>query len=99
VFIVTIGLFQFLNWLDRAIWGGQQLPNTGVGSKQVSYPSLFPSRRHRLRHHLRCRDHHQVAGHDRPGAGALGVLFFVFNRTKLGLAMRAVASTPTAPSW
>ena len=31
---MTIGLFQFLNWLDGAIWGGQQLPNTGVGSKQ-----------------------------------------------------------------
>jgi branched-chain amino acid transport system permease protein len=42
VFIVTIGLFQFLNWLDGAIWGDQVLPNSGVGSKQPQYPSLFP---------------------------------------------------------
>ena len=92
VFIVTIGLFQFLNWLDGAIWGGQQLPNTGVGSKQVSYPSLFPSAD---------TDFVTIFGAEITikslGTIALvlvlsGVLFLVFNRTKLGLAMRAVAS-------
>ena len=92
VFIVTIGLFQFLNWLDGAIWGGQQLPNTGVGSKQVSYPSLFPSAD---------TDFVTIFGAEITikSLGTIGlvlvlsaVLFFVFNRTKLGLAMRAVAS-------
>lgn len=92
VFIVTIGLFQFLNWLDGAIWGGQQLPNTGVGSKQVSYPSLFPAADD---------DFVTIFGAEITikSLGTIGlvlvlsaVLFFVFNRTKLGLAMRAVAS-------
>ncbi|MBK9970755.1 MAG: branched-chain amino acid ABC transporter permease [Acidimicrobiaceae bacterium] len=92
VFIVTIGLFQFLNWLDGAIWGGQQLPNTGVGSKQISYPSLFPSAD---------TDFVSIFGAEITikSLGTIGlvlvlsaVLFFVFNRTKLGLAMRAVAS-------
>ncbi|MFM2183313.1 MAG: hypothetical protein RJB61_1607 [Actinomycetota bacterium] len=43
VFIVTLGLFTFLNWLAGAIWGGQQLPSSAVGSTQQRFPSLFPS--------------------------------------------------------
>lgn len=92
VFIVTIGLFQFLNWLDGAIWGGQQLPNTAAGSKQLQYPSLFPNKPD---------DFITIFGADIKiqSLGVIGlllvltaVLFAVFNHTKLGLAMRAVAS-------
>lgn len=92
VFIVTIGLFQFLNWLDGAIWGGQSLPNTGVGSKQLQYPSLFPNKPD---------DFVTVFGADIKiqSLGVIGLvlvltalLFLVFNRTRLGLAMRAVAA-------
>lgn len=92
VFIVTVGLFTFLNWLDGAIWGGQQLPNKGVGSTQLRFPSLFPSAP---------EDQWSVFGAsiriERVGILGLvlaisGLLFLLFNRTKFGLAMRAVAS-------
>ena len=43
VFIVTLGLFTFLNWLSGAVWGGQQLPSSAVGSRQLRFPSLFPA--------------------------------------------------------
>jgi branched-chain amino acid transport system permease protein len=94
VFIVTIGLFQFLNWLDGAIWGGQQLPNSAVGSKQQGFPSLFPAK---------STDFFKVFGAAIKvkslcvfGLVLLisGLLFLLFNFTKLGLAMRAVASNP-----
>lgn len=94
VFIVTIGLFQFLNWLDGAIWGDQVLPNSGVGSKQASYPSLFPDQPD---------DFFKIGGaairYQSLGVIALtlvitGLLFLLFNKTKFGLAMRAVASNP-----
>ena len=94
VFIVTIGLFQFLNWLDGAIWGDQVLPNSGVGSKQPSYPSLFPDQPD---------DFFKIGGaairYQSLGVIALtlvitGLLFLLFNKTKFGLAMRAVASNP-----
>ncbi len=92
VFIVTIGLFQLLNWLDGAIWGGQQLPNTGVGSKQVRFPSLFPSKPTDfvtlLGAHIRIQSLGVIAL-----VGVLTVaLFAIFNHTRLGLAMRAVAA-------
>lgn len=92
VFVVTLGLFTFLNWLDGAIWGNQQLPNSGVGSKQLSYPSLFPNAPD---------DFWQPFGvtirYERAGILALvlvitALLFLLFNKTKFGLAMRAVAS-------
>ena len=92
VFIVTLGLFTFLNWLDGAIWGNQNLPNSGVGSKQQSYPSLFPNAPD---------DFTQILGvtirYERIGVLALvlvitALLFLLFNKTKFGLAMRAVAS-------
>ena len=92
VFIVTIGLFQFLNWLDGAIWGGQQLPNTSSGSKQGLYPSLFPNKP---------TDFFTIFGANikYQSVGVLGlvlaigaVLYVIFNYTKLGLAMRAVAA-------
>ena len=92
VFIVTLGLFTFLNWLDGAIWGNQQLPNSGVGSKQAQFPSLFPSEP---------EDKWEIFGAtirwERLGIFALvlaisGLLFLLFDKTKFGLAMRAVAS-------
>ncbi|MCB0982100.1 MAG: branched-chain amino acid ABC transporter permease [Ilumatobacteraceae bacterium] len=92
VFIVTLGLFRFLNWLDGAIWGNQQLPTTAVGSKQGRFPSLFPSKP---------EDHFKILGAtirwERVGilALVLGIsvmLYLLFNFTKFGLAMRAVAS-------
>ncbi|HQZ35965.1 MAG TPA: branched-chain amino acid ABC transporter permease [Ilumatobacteraceae bacterium] len=92
VFIVTLGLFTFLNWLDGAIWGNQNLPNSGVGSKQQSYPSLFPNAPD---------DFWQPFGvtirYERVGILGLvlvisALLFLLFTKTKFGLAMRAVAS-------
>jgi len=92
VFIVTIGMFQFLNWLDGAIWGGQQLPSSAMGSKQAKFPSLFPSNPD---------DFFTVFGAaiTYRSACILGLvlvigaaLYLLFNYTKLGLAMRAVAS-------
>jgi branched-chain amino acid transport system permease protein len=91
VFIVTIGLFRGLNWLDGAIWGDQVLPNSAK-SKQPQYPSLFPNKP---------TDFWKVFGanitYQSVGILALvllitWLLFVLFNRTKIGLAMRAVAS-------
>lgn len=92
VFIVTLGLFTFFNWLAGAIWGGQQLPNAGVGSKQLRFPSLFPNDP---------EDQFNLFGAsiriERIGILGLvlaisGLMYLLFNRTKFGLAMRAVAS-------
>jgi branched-chain amino acid transport system permease protein len=94
VFIVTLGLFQFLNWLDGAIWRDQPLPNSGVGSVQQQFPSLFPNKD---------TDFITILGADIKlqslGVFVLvlvltGLLFLLFNKTKLGLAMNAVASNP-----
>ena len=92
VFIITLGLFTFLNWASGAIWGNQQLPNSGVGSKQQSFPDLFPAQP---------EDQFKFLGasirYERIGILVLvlvitGLLFLLFNYTKFGLAMRAVAS-------
>ena len=92
VFIVTLGLFTFFNWLAGAIWGGQQLPNKGVGSTQLRFPSLFPNDP---------EDQFNLFGAsiriERIGILGLvlvisGLMYLLFNRTKFGLAMRAVAS-------
>ncbi len=94
VFIATLALFQGLNWLDGAIWGDQVLPNSGVGSTQQSFPSLFPDDP---------TDFVSIFGAairwESIGVIALvlvitGLLFLLFNKTKFGLAMRAVASNP-----
>ncbi|MGB8858593.1 MAG: branched-chain amino acid ABC transporter permease [Ilumatobacteraceae bacterium] len=92
VFIVTIGLFQFLNWLDGAIWGGQQLPNSAVGSKQLQFPSLFPNKPEDFVTILGANIKIQSLGVIGLLLALTGCLFLVFNHTKLGLAMRAVAS-------
>ena len=94
VFIVTLGLFTFLNWLDGAIWGGQQLPTSAVGSKQQRFPSLFPAK---------ASDNFNFFGAtirwERVWILVLvlviyGGLMALFNYSKFGLAMRAVASNP-----
>jgi len=93
VFIVTIGLFQGLNWLDGAIWGDQVLPNSAV-SKQQQFPSLFPNK---------ATDFWNIFGAgvriESVGIFAMvmvltGLLFLLFNKTKVGLAMNSVASNP-----
>ncbi len=92
VFIVTIGIFQLLNWLDGAIWGGQQLPNTGVGSKQIRFPSLFPSKPTDFVTIFGANIKIQSLGVIALVAVLTIALFAIFNHTRLGLAMRAVAS-------
>jgi branched-chain amino acid transport system permease protein len=92
VFIVTIGLFQLLNWLDGAIWGDQVLPNSGVGSKQQQYPSLFPDKPTDFVKIFGAAIRYQALGVFFLTLVITGLLFLLFNKTKFGLAMRAVAS-------
>lgn len=92
VFIVTIGLFQFLNWIDGAIWGGQQLPSSAVGSKQSHFPSLFPNDPTDFFTIFGAHIKYQSIGVLILVLAIFGLLFLVFNFTRLGLAMRAVAS-------
>lgn len=92
VFIVTIGLFQFLNWLCGAIWGGQQLPNSGVGSRQVSFPSLFPNEPEDFLNVFGASIKYQALGVLALVGAITALLFLVFKHTKFGLAMRSVAS-------
>ena len=92
VFIVTIGLFQFLNWLSGAIWGDQVLPNSGVGSSQQQYPSLFPDQPDDFVKIFGAAIRYQSLGVFGLTLVITGLLFLLFNKTKFGLAMRAVAS-------
>ena len=81
--VVTLGLFILINGLARWIWGSQ---NRG-------FPRLLPD------------DPVEVAGIQTSLEalglvavllGVVGVLFLVFQRTKIGLAMRAAAVNPMA---
>ena len=92
VFIITIGLFQGLNWLDGAIWGDQILPNSGVGSKQTRYPTLFPSEDTDFVKIFGAAWRYKYLGVLILVLVLTALLFLLFNKTKLGLAMRAVAS-------
>jgi branched-chain amino acid transport system permease protein len=92
VFIVTLGLFQFLNWLDGAIWKDQPLPNSGVGSTQQSFPSLFPNKPDDFVNVFGAAIKIQSIGVFALVIVLTGLLFLLFNRTKLGLSMNAVAS-------
>ena len=92
VFIVTIGLFQFLNWSAGAIWGDQILPNSGVGSEQQSYPSLFPDQPDDFVSIFGAAIRIQSLGVFLLVLAITGLLFLVFDKTRFGLAMRAVAS-------
>ncbi|MFZ4718255.1 MAG: branched-chain amino acid ABC transporter permease [Ilumatobacteraceae bacterium] len=92
VFIVTLGLFQFLNWLDGAIWKDQPLPNSGVGSSQQSFPSLFPNKPDDFFRFFGANIRWQSLGVFLLVLALFGVLYLLFNYTKLGLSMNAVAS-------
>lgn len=92
VFIVTLGLFQFLNWLDGAIWADQPLPNSGVGSNQQSFPSLFPNKADDFFDLFGAKIRWQSFGVFVLVLVLFGLLYLLFNYTKLGLAMNAVAS-------
>ena len=92
VFIVTIGLFQFLNWSAGAIWGDQILPNSGVGSEQQSYHSLFPDQPDDFVSIFGAAIRIQSLGVFLLVLAITGLLFLVFDKTRFGLAMRAVAS-------
>jgi branched-chain amino acid transport system permease protein len=81
--VVTLGLFILINGLARWIWGPQ---NRG-------FPSLFPD------------DTIAVGGIETSVEalalvavllGVAGVLYLIFQRTRLGLAMRAAAVNPEA---
>lgn len=44
-FIVTLGLFQFLNWVDGAVWRGDQvLPNRASAASRPSSRACSPAR-------------------------------------------------------
>lgn len=94
VFIATIALFQGLNWLDGAIWGDQLLPNSGVGSKQQQFPSLFPDDPDDFVSIFGAAIRLESLGILLLVLAITGLLFLLFNKTKFGLAMRAVASNP-----
>ena len=92
VFVVTLGLFTFLNWLDGAIWGGQQLPSSAMGSQQLRFPSLFPAEADALWNVFGVAIRQERVGILAMVLVISGLLYLLFNRTKFGLAMRAVAS-------
>ena len=93
VFIVTLGLFQGLNWLDGAIWGDQLLPNSAV-SEQQRFPTLFPGDDTDFVSIMGAAWRYKYLGVLVLVLLLTGLLFLVFNKTRLGLAMRAVASNP-----
>jgi branched-chain amino acid transport system permease protein len=93
VFIVTIGLFQGLNWLDGAIWGNQVLPNSAV-SKQQQFPSLFPNKATDFWHIFGASVRIESVGIFAMVMVLTGLLFLLFDKTKVGLAMNSVASNP-----
>jgi branched-chain amino acid transport system permease protein len=92
VFIVTLGLFQFLNWSCGAIWGDQLLPNSGVGSSQQTFPTLFPNGDDDFITIFGANWRLKYLGVLVLVLALTAVLFLVFNKTRFGLSMRAVAS-------
>jgi branched-chain amino acid transport system permease protein len=94
VFIVTLGLFQGLNWLDGAIWGDQVLPNSAVSKRQSQFPTLFPSKPDDFVRIFGATWRYKYLGVLVLVLVFTAVMFLVFNRTRAGLAMRAVASNP-----
>jgi branched-chain amino acid transport system permease protein len=93
VFIVTIGLFSGLNWLASAMWGTNSLPEGATG-RQVEFPQLVPDPDGAIV---------KIGTADWRNKYLVvlivvivlsAALFALFKYTKLGLAMRAVASNP-----
>lgn len=91
VFIITIALFIGFNWLCGAIWGGDQLPKGATG-KQVSFPVIFPSGRDDFLRIAGATWRYKYLGVLVVVLVLTALLWVLFNKTRLGLAMRAVAS-------
>ena len=68
------------------------LPNTGVGSRQQSYPSLFPDDPDDFVEIFGAAIKLESIGVFLLVLAITALLFLLFNKTKFGLAMRAVAS-------
>lgn len=85
IFVVTIALFFGLNSLASAIWGA--LP-------QEVMPSLFPSAPGDFARIFGAVWRYESMGALLVALVLMGLLFFLFAKTKFGLAMRAVASNP-----
>ena len=83
VFVVAIGLFLGLNSLAGAIWGAPP---------QEIMPSLFPNEPKDFQTILGATWRYQSIGILLVGLAVTGALFALFNKTRFGLAMRAVAS-------
>lgn len=81
VLIVALGLFTALNGLDGWIWG----------SANKVFPRLFPSGENDYISVLGSRLHYDSIGIMAVMAIVVVALSLLFNRTKLGLQMRAVA--------
>ncbi|HQV56771.1 MAG TPA: branched-chain amino acid ABC transporter permease, partial [Ilumatobacteraceae bacterium] len=91
VFIVTIALFLGFNWLCGAIWGGDPLPKGATG-KSVSFPVIFPSGRSDFIRIAGATWRYKYLGVLLVVLVLAALLWVLFNRTRVGLAMRAVAS-------
>jgi branched-chain amino acid transport system permease protein len=83
VFVVAIGLFLGLNSLAGAIWGAPP---------QETMPSLFPNEPDDFQRIFGASWRYQSIGILVVGLVVTGLLFALFNKTRFGLAMRAVAS-------
>ena len=88
VVIVTLGLFVIFNSLTAFIWAQGELPKsfpaTPIGSELETFDLGFATlARHRVAVLI-------IA------TAVMLALYFVFNHTKLGLAMRGTAQNPTA---
>lgn len=82
VFVATIALFLGLNSLDGAIWGGEAKP----------YPNFFPNDDDDFIRVLGAEWRYERLGVFVVMLVLTGLFFLLFKKTKLGLAMRAVAS-------
>ncbi|TPW13201.1 MAG: ABC transporter permease [Acidimicrobiaceae bacterium] len=82
VFVATIALFLGLNSLDGAIWGGEAKP----------YPNFFPNDDDDFIRILGAEWRYERLGVFVVMLVLTGLFFLLFKKTKLGLAMRAVAS-------
>ncbi len=88
IVIVTLGLFTIFNSLALFIWGQGELPKsfpaTPIGGELDTFDfELFTLRQHRFAIII-------IA------CGVMMALYFLFNHTKLGLAMRATAHNQVA---
>jgi branched-chain amino acid transport system permease protein len=84
ILLVTIGLFLILNTGAGVIWGGDPL----------SLPAVAPDGANDYISVLGSRLHYQQLVIILVLLAVLGLLFYLFKFTKLGLAMRATASNP-----